>query len=111
MPHEKGHGSSGSGDPPPTEDDPHFPGSGLFTQGLVTLAFGLALGAAFMLLFWFVRAFGAPTGKVADFVAEIHPNLWFSFLAGFVGGTLLSAIYNLLVQRRINLFGSATRLN
>jgi hypothetical protein len=87
------------------EDDPGFPRVALRSQGLLTLAFGFALGVAFMLLFWFIRTFGAPIGAVADFVSQINPNLWLSFLYGFVGGTVMSAIYNYLVVRRLNLFG------
>ncbi len=94
----------GGGQP---EDEPGFARVALRSQGLLTLAFGFALGLAFMLLFVLVREMGTPTpaGIVATFVAQINPNLWLSFLAGFLSGTLLAAVYNLLVVRRINLFG------
>jgi nitrate reductase gamma subunit len=98
-------GSTGPGSGGGGPEDPGTPQIVLRTQGLLTLAVGFALGVAFMVLFWFIRAFGAPTGAVADFVAQINPNLWLSFLLGFVGGTVMSAIYNLLVVRRLNLFG------
>ncbi len=95
-------GGGGGGGP---EDDPRSPQIVLRTQGLLTLAVGFALGAAFVVLFLLIRMFGAPTGAVADFVRDVNPNLWFSFLAGFVGGTVMAAVYNLLVVRRLNLFG------
>ncbi len=94
-------GSPGGG----PEDDPNFRGVALRAQGLLTLACGFALGIAFMLFFWLIRSFGTPTGVVRDFVDHVNPNLWFSFLLGFLGGTLLAAVYNLLVVRRVNLFG------
>jgi len=72
---------------------------------VLALAFGFALGVAFMALFWLIRTFGAPTGAVADFVRDLNPNLWLSFLFGFIGGTIAAAIYNFLVVRRLNLFG------
>jgi hypothetical protein len=98
-----GTGSGGGGGGP--EDDPRFPGFALRAQGLLTLAVGFAMGIAFMLFFWLVRSFGTPTGAVRDFVTQLNPNLGLSFLLGFLGGTLMSAIYNLLVVRRLNLFG------
>ena len=103
-PPQGGGGSGNTGGGPP-EDDPSFPGVALRSQGLLTLAVGLAMGVTFMLLFWLIRAYGTPTGVVRDFVMHINPNIWFSFLLGFLGGTLLAAIYNLLVVRRLNLFG------
>jgi len=99
---EESTGGSGGGGP---EDQPGFVRVALRSQGLLTLALGMAMGLAFMVFFGLVRELGAPTGAVADFVAEINPNLWLSFVAGFVGGTILAAVYNLLVVRRLNLFG------
>lgn len=102
-------GSGGSGAPPPPppnpEDDPNFRGVSLRSQGLLTLAFGFATGIAFMLFFWLIRSYATPTGVVRDFVMQVNPNLGLSFLLGFLGGTLLAAVYNLLVVRRLNLFG------
>lgn len=98
-----GTGGGGSGGGP--EDDPRSPQIIARTQGVLALAFGFALGVAFMVLFWLIRTFGAPTGAVADFVRDLNPNLWLSFLFGFIGGTIAAAIYNFLVLRRLNLFG------
>jgi len=72
------------------------------TEGFLTLAFGFALGLALVVLFWLINKYG-PDGAVKEFVAKI--NLVYAFLYGFVAGTITSAIYNLLVVRRINLFG------
>ncbi len=92
---------SGGGGP---EDDPRSPQIVARTQGILALAFGFALGVAFLVLFWLIRTFGAPTGRVADFVHDLNPNLWLSFLFGFIGGTITAAIYNLLVVRQLNFF-------
>ncbi|MGH7491369.1 MAG: hypothetical protein ACREOO_03130 [bacterium] len=102
----EGAGTGGSGGPPPhPEDDAQFRGVALRSQGLLTLAVGFAMGMAFMLFFWLIRTYGTPTGAVRDFVTQLNPNLGLSFLLGFLGGTLLAAVYNLLVVRRVNLFG------
>jgi len=36
---------------------------------------------------------------------QVNPNLWLSFIYGFVGGTLLAVIYNLLAIHHAQLFG------
>jgi hypothetical protein len=55
-----------------------------------------------VVLLWLLRWF-APSQGVKDLVDQL---LWWQvFLFGFFGGTLISAIYNLLVLRRLNLFG------
>lgn len=100
-------GTAGGGGP---EDDPRFPRIALRSQGLLTLAFGVALGIAFMIFFALLR-WSTPTGPVAEFVAHVNPNLWLSFLFGFVGGTVMAGIYNLLVLRRLNLFGLESNLD
>ncbi|MDZ7260954.1 MAG: hypothetical protein ONB05_02385 [candidate division KSB1 bacterium] len=87
------------------EDDPRFPARTLRSHGFLALAFGFALGLTLMIFFGLFRAFGAPTSGLADFVSRVNPNLWLSFLCGFIGGTLISAIYNFLIFRRLNLFG------
>jgi hypothetical protein len=98
-----GTGGSGGG----TEDDPNFPRIALRSQGLLATAFGFAFGLTFMLFFAIFRVFGAsnPQGTMARFVAEINPNLWLSFLYGFISGTVIAVVYNILVMRRLNLFG------
>lgn len=101
MPVEK-HGSSGGRGP---EDQLGQKQGTLRTQGLLALAFGFAMGATIVVLFCLFRLFGAPTAALANFVMQIHPNLWLGFLYGFVGGTLLAGIYNLLVVHEFHLFG------
>ena len=87
------------------DDDTRFPTGQVRTHGFLALAFGVALGFTAMIFFALFRVFGAPTPGLAYFVARINPNLWLSFLYGFIGGTVLSAIYNGLMYRRLNLFG------
>ena len=95
-------GSQGGGGP---DDDSQFPERTLRSHGFLALAFGFALGLTFMIFFGFFRVFGAPGSGLNNFVSQVNPNLWLSFLYGFVGGTLISAIYNFLIFRRLNLFG------
>jgi hypothetical protein len=85
--------------------------SRLRAQGFLALALGFAAGLTLVLLFLFFRLVGAPTPGLQLFVSQINPNLWWSFLVGLIGGTLLAAIYNLLVIRHLNLFGLDSRLD
>ena len=101
MPVEK-HGSSGGRGP---EDELRQRQVTLRTQGFLALAFGFALGVTVMILFCLFRIFGAPTISLESFVMQVHPNLWLGFLYGFIGGTLLAGIYNLLVVHELHLFG------
>lgn len=96
---EEGSGKGGGGGP---EDDPRFGGIAVRAQGLLTLAFGFALGVALCLLFWLISRF-PPSTAVRDWVAPFTAG-WV-FLAGFIVGTITAGIYNLLVVRRVNLFG------
>ncbi|MFQ5630062.1 MAG: hypothetical protein ACE5I1_14945 [bacterium] len=93
---------SGGGGP---DDDARFHRFAIRSHGVMALAFGFALGFTFMIMFGLFRVFGAPTPALISFVANTNPNLWLSFLYGFVGGTLVSASYNFLVFRRLMLFG------
>jgi hypothetical protein len=104
MSHEAGH-ACGSGGQLPCEDDPKTPKIVLRSQGLLALAFGFALGATFMLFFGLFRLVGAPSGALSLFVADLRFNLWLSFIYGFIGGLTIALVYNLLVVRRMSLFG------
>jgi hypothetical protein len=94
-----GGGGTGGGGP---EDDHRSPQAFLRTQGLLALAFGFALALALVIFFWLIRAF-PPTAEVGNFFRQF--NLWFIFLFGLIVGTIMSGVYNLLVVRRLNLFG------
>ncbi|MDZ7362577.1 MAG: hypothetical protein ONB46_17915 [candidate division KSB1 bacterium] len=100
MAHEIGHTGSGSGGgDPPAEDDPRFPRFGLRAQGLLAIAFGIALGLAFLLFYFILRV------RAATFIDGLHLTAWWSFVYGFIGGFVIAVIYNMLVLRRLNLFG------
>jgi hypothetical protein len=101
MPVEK-HGSAGGRGP---EDELRQRQVTLRTQGFLALAFGFALGITLMVFFCLFRIFGAPTAGLESFVMQVRPNLWLSFLYGFIGGTLLAGIYNLLAVHELHLFG------
>ncbi len=95
-------GGRGGGGP---DVDDRFPERTLRSHGFIAVAFGLALGLTAMICFALLRFMkGLPSGLKA-WVTEVHPNLWFTFLVGFIGGILISAIYNFLLYKRINLFG------
>lgn len=104
MPHEFTHtcGQSGA---PPCEDDPKTPKIVLRSQGFLALAFGLALGITFLLFFGLFRLIGAPGGTLADFVVDLGLNPLRSFFYGFIAGLSIAVVYNLLVVRRLSLFG------
>ena len=103
-PEESG-GSPGGG-----PEDPRNPRLALRSQGLLTLAFGIALGIAFIILFKLIQIF-EPTGPIAELFTNVKFNLWRSFLFGFVGGTITAGIYNFLILRRLNLFGIEPNLD
>ncbi len=78
------------------------------SHGFIALAFGFALGITVMILFaliyWSKPDLPQPMLtwiKSGNFFA----NLGIFFLWGFIGGTLISAIYNCLVYRKLVLFG------
>jgi len=99
MAHEFGHTSgSGGGDPPPV-DDPRIPKAGLGAQGLLAIAFGFALGLTFLLFYFILHA------RAASFIDGLNLTPWLSFIYGFIAGTIIAVIYNILVVHRINLFG------
>ncbi len=88
-----------------TEDDPRSPGFTLRTQSLLSIAFGLALGITFMIFFFIFQYVNPPRGTLTNFASQLHLSWWLSFLYGFIGGTVMAAIYNMLVVHRLNLFG------
>lgn len=101
-----GGGTSGGGGP--DDGARTLESAGGRSQGYLAVAFGLALGLTLMVFFGIFRAFPGLISEfraLQEFVAAVYPNLWLSFVFGFVGGTLISAIYNMLVVRRLNLFG------
>lgn len=88
------------------DEDTRFPARTLRSHGFIAIAFGFALGLTFMILFGLLRLIGAPSKGLANFVSQINPNLWICFIYGLVGGTIISAIYNFLLFRKFNLFGT-----
>ena len=98
MPH-NGHTGSGSSSDPPLEDDQRSPQAGLRAQSLLALAFGIALGIT-SLIFYFILQ-----DRALAFITGLSLSPWTSFLYGFIAGTVIASIYNILVVRRLNLFG------
>lgn len=87
------------------DEDTRYPQRTLRSHGFLSIAFGFALGLTLVIFFALFRIYDQPPFGLKDWVARAHPNLWFTFLGGFIGGTLVAAIYNLLIFKRINLFG------
>lgn len=100
-----GHTSCGSSGQLPCEDEPKTPKIVLRSQGLLALAFGFALGTTFLLFFGLFHLVGAPSGTLATFVADLKLGPLRSFFYGFIGGLTIALVYNLLVVRRMSLFG------
>lgn len=98
---DEGTGLAGGG----PDEDPRFPVRTLRSHGFLSLAFGFALGLTLMIFFGVFHFMKNPPFGLLPWVTEVHPNLWFTFLFGFIIGTLFSAIYNFLIFRRLNLFG------
>ena len=105
---EEGEGSSPP--PPPPGGGEDVVGLGRLirrTQGYLVLAFGLAFGTALLLLSLLVTNLGI-IGPVTGALMVNPPtlsNFALVFLAGFVGGIVISMVYNMLVVNRLNLFG------
>jgi len=90
------------------EGDPRYARNALRSQGLLTVAFGFALGLTFVLIYFILKISFFPNqiGSLLPSLArtELLTAVYY-FLFGFVIGTLISALYNLLVVKRLNLFG------
>ena len=82
----------------------------LRSHGFMTLAFGVALGLTFMIIFGLFRLIGAPSAGLTAYDSE-NSNLWLSFLYGFVGGLFISIFYNMLVFRKLKIFGMERHLD
>ncbi|NIR52817.1 MAG: hypothetical protein GWN00_37970 [Aliifodinibius sp.] len=85
------------------EDDPRFPRVAFRAQGFMSVAFGFALGLTFLAFLGILHIIKLPTDALEPFIASANP--WLIFIFGFIAGTLISGIYNILVIRRLNLFG------
>ena len=79
------------------------PAGGSRSQGFLAAAFGIAAGLTFMLLYGLLHL---PLFKgLLPEITGTFDNIWLWFLTGFIGGTFISLVYNLLVSYRLNLFG------
>lgn len=96
------HDKSGGG----PDDDFRFPERTLRSHGFVSMVFGFALGLTLVFFFLLFHWLGAPPVSGLDaLVGNIHPNVWYVFLFGFVAGTVFAADYNFLLFRRLNVLG------
>ena len=76
------------------------------SQGILSLAFGFALGmalAVFYLIIYLGNLSPVILSMLPGFSLLVH--LAICFIVGFICGTLISIIYNLIIVRRFNLFG------
>jgi hypothetical protein len=74
-------------------------------QGFIVIVCGFAVGLTLLILLALFRKFGAPLQILNDWVNDPTLEWWQVFLTGLIAGTIFSAIYNLLVVRRLYLFG------
>jgi ABC-type Fe3+ transport system permease subunit len=102
------------GDPGGGPDvDDHYPERTLRSHGFLAVAFGCALGLTLMIFFGLFALLkqNTPFGLYESWVIHTNPNLWYTFIIGLIAGILLSAIYNFLIFRRLNLFGLDRNVN
>lgn len=97
-------GSQGGGGP---DEDPRRAEQSVLTHGLVSIAFGFALGLTLLIFKVFLE--NVRLGNLANIVQPLNGITntghlaW--FVIGFVVGTVIAMVYNMLVFRKANLFG------
>lgn len=106
---DEGTGAGGGG----PDEDARFPERQLRSHGFIAIVFGVALGLTLMIFFGFggLLKERTPFGLYESWIIKTHPNLWYTFLIGLIAGILISAIYNFLIFRRLNLFGLDRNVN
>jgi hypothetical protein len=106
---DEGTGKGGGG----PDEDTRFSSVQLRSHGFISIAFGIAFGLTLMIFFGLFALLkqNAPFGLYESWVIHTNPNLWYTFLIGLIAGILLSAIYNFLIFRRLNLFGLDRNVN
>ena len=96
------------------EDDPRHSAKAIRTNGLSVFAFAIALALVFAMFFGVFEAYLHPeideSASTLDgflkLIASVEPEEWYAYiLYGFFMGAAIAGIYNLLVVRRINIFG------
>ena len=102
--------SPGHRTPPPGGGGPEGEGQSgngvVRSHGVLSLAFGFAVGVALLVLYLIIYLANLSTAVVNLLPGpSLLMNLLICFVVGFVGGTIISVIYNLLIVRRLNLFG------
>jgi len=85
------------------DEDPSHPERNLQSHGFIALAFGMAMGITLM-----VFSFLAEKLNI-EFVKSC--GCFKMFLIGLIGGTLIAVLYNMLLYRHFNLFGSDQQMN
>ena len=96
-------GSAGGGGP---DEDPRRAELSALTHGLVSLAFGFALGLTLLIFAAFLQLFKHSTNSILQSLAPIiNTNLLALFVIGLVAGTVIAGVYNMLVFRKNMLFG------
>ncbi|MBN1478876.1 hypothetical protein EH223_14435 [candidate division KSB1 bacterium] len=94
------------------DEDPRHPRRALQAHGFIAIAFGAALGLT-MGLFYFIIGAVALNVLPRDFQAFFNNSFLhflYTFITGLVFGTVISAIYNVLLFKHFNLFGDDRRI-
>ncbi len=90
------------------EENPNYTRTIVSSQGLLTLAFGFALGLTLVVIYLLFKLPLFPEDILRLFPALSENSLislLYYFLSGFVVGSITAGLYNLLVVKRLNLFG------
>ncbi len=99
--------SGGSGGGP---DDPgNFTRRAIQIHGFITLLFGFALGLTLVIMHWLLGLGWLGNPLSLSWIS--NGDAWTLFVVGFIGGSLFSAFYNMLMFRRLNLFGLGRLIN
>ncbi len=103
-----------------TDEHPGFPGIELRSHGIVVIVFGFAFGLASFFAYYIlsftktaiVDHVGIQPSLSTELITAIDQLLDASlatallfFVGGLVFGTMLAGLYNVLIFRRLNLFG------
>lgn len=74
-------------------------------QGFIVIICGFALGLTLLILAALLKKFGTSLQFLNNLVNDTTLKWWKVFLIGFIAGSVFSLIYNLLIVRRLYLFG------
>ena len=90
------------------EDNSRYPQAAAKQQGFLAIAFGLALGLTLVIVYLLLQIPSLPgsmTNLLPTFWGSAIYSILIYFISGVIIGSVLSMIYNLLLHKRLDLFG------